>query len=160
MEQHRANSRAMRLGNPPPYPELVEEEPLPPNKENTLVAPLPPNKEKTLVAPLPPNQFIDGTSHQIVDRVTKKADQSALVVYQVPKEAGKSALVMHHQDQLTADDDYVIDDFTRPDDEFVFMEDGDEPVAPPLPASEVPPSEGPEPLMALDGNSKDTAYIV
>ena len=59
MEQHRANSMAMRLGNPPPYPELVEEEPLPPNKE------------KKLVAPLPPNQYIDGTSHQIADSITR-----------------------------------------------------------------------------------------
>ena len=154
MEQHRANSRAMRLGNPPPYPELVES--------------LPPNKEEKLVAPLPPNQYIDGTSHQIADSITRPCpDQTALVVYKVPKEKGKSALVMYHHDQLTAGnaDDYEIDDFTRPDDEFVFMEDGDEPVAPPLPASEVPPSDVPqvgdqEPLMARDGNSKDTAYIV
>ena len=67
-------------------------------------------------------------------------------MYQVPKEKGKSALVMYHHDQLTAGnaDDYEIDDFTRPDDEFVFMEDGDEPVAPPLEGPEpLPPSEGP-----------------
>ena len=134
MEQHRANSRAMRLGNPPPYPELVEEEPLPPNKE------------KTLVAPLPPNQYIDGTSHQIADSITRPCpDQTALVVYKVPKETGKSTLVMYHHDQLTAGnaDDYEIDDFVRPDDEIVCMQPGDEPVAPRL-QSEAPPSDVPQ----------------
>ena len=106
---YKANSRAMRLGNPPPYPKLVE--------------------------PLPACQFIEASSNQIVDRVTTKADQSALVLFNRPDTDG------------FADGDadgYEIDDFTRPDDEIVHMQDGDVPVAPPLEGPEpLPPSEGP-----------------
>ena len=103
MKCHQANRRAMQRGNPPPYPQLVE--------------------------PLPANQFIEASSNQIVDRVTTKADQSALVLFNRPDTDG------------FADGDadgYEIDDFTRPDDEIVYMQHGDVAVAPPL--------EGPEPL--------------
>lgn len=58
MKQNSANRRAMRLGNPPPYPQLVE--------------------------PLPPNQFIEASSNQIVDSVSSHADKSALVLFNQP----------------------------------------------------------------------------
>ena len=107
MKRHQANRRAMQLGNPPPYPQLVE--------------------------PLPACQFIEASSNQIVDRVTTKADKSALVLFNRPDTDG------------FADGDadgYEIDDFTRPDDEIVYMQHGDVAVAPPL--------EGPEPLPPSD----------
>ena len=106
MKRHQANRRAMRLGNPPPYPKLVE--------------------------PLPACQFIEASSNQIVDSVSSHADKSALVLFNQPIDGFADGDA----------DGYEIDDFTRPDDEIVYMQHGDVAVAPPL--------EGPEPLPPSD----------